>query len=121
MRMPDDPDCSGRRHSLRKRRCWRIALIWTAVLGAIAVAWAAQDIAANSRGAGDPHQQPAMSSVSAPGPSSGGRPGGAAMHRAPESDADRFFRACMLPGAAVLVVVIASALVAIFFPKFEPE
>jgi len=105
---------------LRKRRLWGVALIWTAVFGAIAMAWAAQDITGNTRTARDPHQRPAVSTVSAPGSSSGGQAGGA-VHDTSESDADHFFRAYMLPGAAVLVVVIAIVLVAIFFPKFEPE
>jgi hypothetical protein len=106
---------------LRKRRFCGVVLIWTAVFGVIAMAWAAQDNAVNSRTARDPHQRPAVTTVSTqPGPSSDGQAGGA-VHDASESDADRFFRAYMLPGAAVLVVVIAIALVAIFFPKFEPE
>jgi hypothetical protein len=106
---------------LLKHRLWGVALVWTAVFGALAMAWAAQEIAVNSRTARGPHQRPAVSTVSTqPGPSSGGQAGRAA-HDASESDADRFFSAYMLPGAAVLVVVIAIALVAIFFPKFEPE
>jgi tellurite resistance protein TehA-like permease len=103
------------RDLLRRLRNSLHALIWVAVIASTAMAWA-EGTSNSARAAGDPNQGPIGSTVSTPDPSARGQAGGAG-HDALKTDADRFFRARMLPGAALLVLVIAIALTAIFWPS----
>ena len=87
------------------------SLIWICICSSPAMAWAADD-PGGSRPAANASEQAAASDGQVH------RPFG---NDTPESDADRFLRVYMLPGTAVLVLIVASALTAVFYPKSGKE
>jgi len=89
------------------------ALIWMLALASAGPAWA------TGVAAGDPEQPLVTSPGAPPAPAAQGSAAGALTQERPETDADRLFRVYMLPGVAVLVLVIAGALVALFFPNLK--
>lgn len=97
---------------LRGLRKGLSALIWLAVVAATTTAWA-EATPNNARTAPHPGQRQVLSTVSDPSPRA--QTGSTVAQDAPEAGADRFFRAYMLPGAVLLVLMIAAALTAIFW------
>ena len=101
------------RDRLKRTLAWAILqyLIWTLVCASAAMVWAADD-PGGSLLTGNAAERAAASDRQV------NRPPG---NDTPESDADRFFRVYMLPGTAVLVLIVASALTAVFYPKSGKE
>jgi len=101
------------RDRLKRTLAWAILqyLIWTLVCSSAAMAWAADDPGGS---------RPAENSAGQAAASDGqvNRPPG---NDTPETDADWFFRVYMLPGTAVLVLIVATTLTAVFYPKSGTE
>lgn len=89
------------------------ALIWMLALASAGPAWA------TGAPAGDPERPLVISPGPPPAPASQGPAAGARAQERPETDADRLFRVYMLPGVAVLVLIVAGALAALFFPNLK--
>ncbi|MGA9538922.1 MAG: hypothetical protein WBR24_23740 [Desulfobacterales bacterium] len=93
------------------------SMIWVAVFTSVAMIGATGEICVAS----DPDRQEVVLNVSEPDPLSDAQASNAVAHGAPEKDADQFFRSYMLPGAALLIMIISITLVAIFFPRRKTE
>ncbi len=91
------------------------SLIWTAVLTSSAMTWATGDASA----ANDPARHEVVLNASETEAASDSRTRAGVLHATPETDADSFFRLYMLPGAALLVMIISTALLVIFFPRLK--
>ncbi len=96
------------RNRLKRSVAWAIlhSLIWMCICSSAATAWA--DDPGGSHPAGHAVEQTADSDGQVNLP-----PG----NDTPETDADRFFRFYMLPGTAALVLMVATVLTAVFYPK----
>ena len=97
------------RDRLKRTLAWAILqyLIWTLVCSSAAMAWAADDPGGARLTVNGARQAAA----------SDGQVNRTVGNDTPETDADRFFRAYMLPGTAVLVLIVATTLTAVFYPK----
>lgn len=92
-------------------------LIWMAVFASTAMTWAAGE----GLVAHDPERLQIRLNVSEHPPAPDAQADTDAKHGGPETNADRVFRDFMLPGAALLVIIISIVLVAIFFPQRKTE
>lgn len=93
------------------------SVIWVAVFTSVAMIGARDEICAAS----DLDRQEVVLNVSGPDPVSDAQASNAVAQGAPETNGDRFFRSYMLPGAALLIMIISITLVAIFFPRRKTE
>ena len=119
-RFAEKPGRQAPRHRADKRRtvseCMLKALqalIWMFALASAGPAWA------TGTPAGDPERARVISPGAPPAPVAQGPAAGALAQERPETEADRFFRVYMLPGVAVLVLIVAGALLALFFPNLK--
>lgn len=123
-RMPRHRGVTPRRRVNRPRNIRGIArkflysLIWMAVFSSAAMTGVAGEVRATAA----LDRQAVGWKVSEPGLAPDSQRSAAVSPATPEkTDADKFFRAYMLPGTALLVLIISIALVAIFFPRPEIE
>jgi|GEM_PF-2147749 len=84
-------------------------LIWGFFCTSAAISWAADD-----PGVPGVTRNTVMHASASANPANG-----ANARERTETDADRFFRTYMLPGTAVLVLMVGGTLTAVFYPKAE--
>lgn len=98
---------------VKRVSAWAVlsSLIWMTILSSVTIAWA-QETPVGSR--------PTVS-VTEENSQNNDRTAGILGRDMLENNADKFFRVYMLPGTAILVLVFAATLTAIFYSKSETE